>query len=206
MFDVQQASPRVQDYAWSLAHDSCVLSPIVVTRLMCAIRFRTPLCVFFSPRIIAAACFILAQRAAEGPHSPSLDARISASPPSASLPTPPSHKPGSPDASRFAVDYFGFSELESLHLAGEHVIWLLESAAKSDPDALSIVLEFYAAQDPQTTMHVSSLTSVSCCKISPLTRLTRSRSPHQLTPHGRNSMNRSRTCCLPRPWQSTIVV
>lgn len=30
-----------------------------------------------------------------------------------------------------------------------------------DLDALSILLEFYSAQDPQTTLHVSSLTSVS---------------------------------------------
>ncbi|KAN0077312.1 Cyclin-like protein [Tylopilus felleus] len=128
LFDMQQASTRVQDYAWSLAHDS----------------YRTPLCIFFPPRIIAAACFILAQRAAEGPHSPSLDARISVSPPSASLPTPPSHKPGSPDASRFAVDYFGFSESELQDLS----------------DALSIMLEFYSALDPQTVSHVSSLTSI----------------------------------------------
>ncbi|KAG6376127.1 hypothetical protein JVT61DRAFT_2100 [Boletus reticuloceps] len=128
LFDTQQASARVQDYAWSLAHDS----------------YRTPLCIFFPPRIIAAACFILAQRVAEGPHSPSLDARISASPPSASLLTPPSHKPSSPDASRFAIDYFGFSEPELRDLS----------------DALSIMLEFYSAQDPQTIQHVPSLTSI----------------------------------------------
>jgi len=128
LFDMQQASTRVQEYAWSLAHDS----------------YRTPLCIFFPPRIIAAACFILAQRVAEGPHSPSLDARISASPPSASLPTPPSHKPGSPDASRFVIDYFGFSESELQDISA----------------ALSIMLEFYSAQDPQTTLHVSSLTSI----------------------------------------------
>lgn len=30
-----------------------------------------------------------------------------------------------------------------------------------DLDALSVMLEFYSAQDPQTTVHVSSLTSVS---------------------------------------------
>ncbi|KAF8559552.1 cyclin-like protein [Imleria badia] len=128
LFGTQQASTRVQDYAWSLAHDS----------------YRTPLCIFFPPRIIAAACFILAQRVAEGPHSPSLDARISASPPSASLPTPPSHKTGSPDASRFVVDYFGFSQSELQDLS----------------DALSIMLEFYLAQDPQTTLHVASLTLI----------------------------------------------
>ncbi|KIJ17386.1 hypothetical protein PAXINDRAFT_112329 [Paxillus involutus ATCC 200175] len=128
MFDTSQGSTRVQDYAWSLAHDS----------------YRTPLCILFSPRVVAAACFILAQRAADGPHSPSLDARISASPPSASLPTPPSHKPGSPDASRFAIEYFGFNESELQNLA----------------DALSILLEFYSAQDVQSTSYVAPLTSI----------------------------------------------
>ncbi|KAF8136331.1 cyclin-like protein [Boletus edulis] len=125
LFDTQQASARVQDYAWSLAHDS----------------YRTPLCIFFPPRIIAAACFILAQRVAEGPHSPSLDARISASPPSASLLTPPSHKPSSPDASRFAIDHFG---LLRTRITG----------------SIRIMLEFYSAQDPQTIQHVPSLTSI----------------------------------------------
>ncbi|KAF9227951.1 cyclin-like protein [Gyrodon lividus] len=131
IFDTEQGSTRIQDYAWSLAHDS----------------YRMPLCILFSPRVIAAACFILAQRAADGPHSPSLDARISASPPSASLPTPPSHKPGSPDVSRFAIEYFGFNESELQDLA----------------DALSIMLEFYSAQDPQSTSYVTPLASVSCC-------------------------------------------
>lgn len=100
-------------------------------------RYRTPLCIFFPPRIVAAACFILAQRAAEGPHSPSLDARISASPPSASLPTPPSHKPGSPDASRFAIGYFGFSELELQNLAGQRAIFRFGSMGSSRPSRCS---------------------------------------------------------------------
>lgn len=148
-------------------------------------RYRTPLCIFFPPRTVAAACFILAQRVAEGPHSPSLDARISASPPSASLPTPPSHKPGSPDASRFAVDYFGFSELELQNLAGQDAIFRLDSAGSVDHlDALSIMLEFYSAQDPQTTLHVSSFTSVSPRRNPPTPSLIWSRSPHQLTPRG----------------------
>ncbi|KAG8217493.1 hypothetical protein J3R82DRAFT_5640 [Butyriboletus roseoflavus] len=100
-------------------------------------RYRTPLCIFSPPRIIAASCFILAQRVVEGPHSPSLDARISASPPSASLPTPPSHKPGSPDASRFAVDYFGFSESELQNLAGQHVIPRFHFAGSTRPSRCS---------------------------------------------------------------------
>ncbi|KAF9246544.1 cyclin-like protein [Melanogaster broomeanus] len=124
LFDAEQVPIQLQDYAWSLAHDS----------------YRTPLCILFSPRVIAAACFVLAQRAADGPHSPSLDARISASPPSASLPTPPSHKPGSPDASRFAIQYFGFNDSELQNLA----------------DALSIMLEFYSAQDLQSISHITS--------------------------------------------------
>ena len=95
-------------------------TPIYIVRLSMNTQdsYRTPLCILFPPRIIAAACFVLGQRATDGPHSPSLDARISVSPPSASLPTPPSHKPASPDASRFAVEYFGFNEIELRHVAG----------------------------------------------------------------------------------------
>lgn len=148
-------------------------------------RYRTPLCIFFPPRIIAAACFTLAQRAADGPHSPSLDARISASPPSASLPTPPSHKPGSPDASRFVVDYFGFSESESHDLAGQYITTRFGSPGSSQcVDALSIMLEFYSAQDPQTILHVSSLTSVSSRDNALTQCLIQSRSRLRLTLRG----------------------
>ncbi|KIM65229.1 hypothetical protein SCLCIDRAFT_1212370 [Scleroderma citrinum Foug A] len=128
LFDAGQTSTKVQDYAWSIAHDS----------------YRTPLSILFPPNIIAAACFVLAQRATDGPHSPSLDARISVSPPSASLPTPPSHKPASPDASRFAVEYFGFNEFDLRHVT----------------DALYILLDFYVAQDVQSHPHISPLASI----------------------------------------------
>ncbi|KAH7930802.1 cyclin-like protein [Leucogyrophana mollusca] len=128
LFDAEQIGTRVQDYAWSIAHDS----------------YRTPLCILFSPRVIATACYVLAQHIADGSHPASLDARISASPPSASLPTPPSHKPASPDASRFAIEYFSFSETELVNVA----------------EALSILLEFYKAQDMQTTPHVARLMTV----------------------------------------------
>ncbi|KAL4067601.1 cyclin-like protein [Scleroderma citrinum] len=128
LFDAGQASTKVQDYAWSIAHDS----------------YRTPLCILFPPRIVAAACFVLAQCAADGPHSPSLDARISVTPPSASLPTPPSHKPASPDASRFAVEYFGFNEVDLRHVT----------------DALSIMLDFYVALDMQNNPHIWPLVSI----------------------------------------------
>ncbi|KAG2349933.1 cyclin-like protein [Suillus weaverae] len=129
LFDAYQEDSRVHDYAWSIAHDS----------------YRTPLCVLFAPRIIASACYVLAQRAVDGPHSASLDSRISASPPSASLPTPPSHKPASPDASRFAVEYYGFTE---------------DDIAKVS-DALSILLEYYSAQDMQNAPHAAPLTMIS---------------------------------------------
>ena len=80
--------------------------------------YRTVLCVLFDARIIAAACYTLAQHVCEGTNSPSLDARISPLAPSASLPTPPSHKPTSPDATRFAIERFRFSEPELDDLAG----------------------------------------------------------------------------------------
>lgn len=81
-------------------------------------RYRTPLCVFFSPKIIAAACYVLAQRIHDGPNSPSLDARISATASSMSLPTPPTHKPPSPDATRFAIEHFQLIEDELSSVAG----------------------------------------------------------------------------------------
>ncbi|KAF9005626.1 cyclin-like protein [Cyathus striatus] len=128
LFDVSNTELQVQDYAWSLAHDS----------------YRTPLCILYPPKIIAAACYILAQRMADGPNSPSLDARISASSPSASLPTPPSHKPPSPDASRYAVDHYTFTAPELVSLS----------------DALSILLEFYTAQDEMAYPYLSTITMI----------------------------------------------
>ncbi|KAL4265239.1 cyclin family protein [Pleurotus pulmonarius] len=114
LFETFQDDP-VCEYAWSIAHDS----------------YRTPLCVLYSPDIIAAACFILAQYYVDGPNSISLDARVSLPAPSASLPTPPSHKSASPVASRSAIDFFGFNEGQ-VHCVA---------------DALSILVEFYSAQD-----------------------------------------------------------
>lgn len=79
-------------------------------------------CLLFDVRVIAAACFILAQRFVEGDNSASLDARIASSAPSTSLPTPPSHKPTSPDASRFVVDQCQFDGPELADLAGEYLL------------------------------------------------------------------------------------
>lgn len=158
LYDAGQTNLKIQDYAWSIAHDS----------------YRTPLCILFSPCIIAAACFVLGQCAADGPHSPSLSARISVSPPSASLPTPPSHKPASPDASRFAIEYFGFNEAELHHVS----------------EALTIMLEFYAAQDIQSNAYIAPLTSIS----PPLCPRTKLYEPFlQLLPNAPAVVNNSRT-------------
>jgi hypothetical protein len=64
------------------------------------------------------ACYVLGQRIIDGPNSPSLDARISASAPSNSLPTPPSHKPPSPDATRAAIDYYNLTDAELTQISG----------------------------------------------------------------------------------------
>jgi hypothetical protein len=99
--------------------------PQCVPNVMCLVlRYRTPLCVLYPPKIIATACYILSQRIVDGPHSLSLDARVSPSPPSASLPTPPTHKPASPDASRFAIEFFGLNESELLTVAGTYALGL----------------------------------------------------------------------------------
>ncbi|RDB21335.1 Cyclin pch1 [Hypsizygus marmoreus] len=129
LFDAHEANDLVQEYAWSLAHDS----------------YRTPMCILYPPKVIATACYVLAQRIFDGPNSPSLDARISAAAPSASLPTPPSHNPPSPDASRYAIEHFTFSETE----------------LSSVSEALSILLEFYSSQDVQNNYpYLSSIIAV----------------------------------------------
>ncbi|KAF9052611.1 hypothetical protein BJ165DRAFT_1441351 [Panaeolus papilionaceus] len=119
---------ELQEYAWTIAHDS----------------YRTPLCILYPPKLIAITCFILAQRVLDGPNSPSLDARISASAPSTSLPTPPSHKPPSPDVSRAAIDHYQLTEKDLANIS----------------EALSILLEFYSAQDLQFYPYLSSVLAV----------------------------------------------
>ena len=89
--------------------------------------YRTPLCILYSPRVIAVACYVLGQRVIDGPNSPSLDARISASAPSNSLPTPPSHKPPSPDATRAAIDYYNLTDAELTQISG--ISFRLETSA-----------------------------------------------------------------------------
>ncbi|KAF5330678.1 hypothetical protein D9619_005559 [Psilocybe cf. subviscida] len=128
LFNSLDASKDLQEHSWSLAHDS----------------YRTPLCLLFPPKIIAIACYVLAQRVLDGPNSPSLDARISATSPSYSLPTPPSHQPPSPDASRAAVDHYNLSSAEVSHVA----------------DAMAILLEFYSSQDHRSASYLSAISSV----------------------------------------------
>ncbi|KAL0580959.1 hypothetical protein V5O48_001051 [Marasmius crinis-equi] len=118
----------LEDFAWSLAHDS----------------YRTPLCLFFPPFIIAVACYVLAQRLVDGPNSPSLDARISFTAPSTSLPTPPSHKAVSPDQSRWAIDFFALTEAELGNVA----------------EALGMLLEFYRSQDLTAHPYLATVASV----------------------------------------------
>ncbi|KAI1795966.1 cyclin-like protein [Ganoderma leucocontextum] len=110
-------NPQIEECAWSIANDS----------------YRTPLCILYPPKVLAAACYVLAEHAIEGPQHSPLDARIASPAPSASLPTPPSHKAQPTGFSRRAVEFFGFNEMELANVA----------------DTLSILLEYYAAQDLQ---------------------------------------------------------
>lgn len=127
-------------------------------------RYRTPLCVFFSPKIIAAACYVLAQRIHDGPNSPSLDARISATAPSMSLPTPPTHKPPSPDATRFAIEHFRLTEDELTSIAGM-VKSVCASCSNYIPQTvvLVILLDFYNAQDIDSYPYISNIIAVRPC-------------------------------------------
>ncbi|TCD69718.1 hypothetical protein EIP91_006485 [Steccherinum ochraceum] len=95
--------------------------------------YRTPLCILFRPAIIAAACYILAQYMTEGPQSTSLSERIASPAPSASLPTPPTQHPMSSQSARFAIEFFKFNEMDLSSLG----------------EAITIILEFYGAQDIQ---------------------------------------------------------
>jgi len=127
-------------------------------------RYRTPLCILYGPRLIAIACIVLAQRVFDGPTSPSLDARISASSPSKSLPTPPSNQPPSPDASRAVVVHYNLQDSEVEQVAGscncKHIeLPLIHTLT----EALSILLEFYSAQDPDQYPYLSTITAVSSC-------------------------------------------
>ncbi|KAJ6547536.1 cyclin-like protein [Mycena capillaripes] len=132
LFDAHDDDIMVQECAWSFAHDS----------------YRTILCLLYPPQIIATACYVLAQRVVDGPNSFSLDARVSSSAPTASLPTPPSHKPPSPDASRFAIEHFSFNDAELTFVA----------------EALSILLEFYNAQDVENSHpHLKSVVPPPSC-------------------------------------------
>ena len=123
---------------------------------------RTPLCVLFPARIIAAACYILAQHVIEGPQSPSLDVRIASPAPSASLPTPPSHKVAPPEASRFAIEHFGFNEVDLVSVAGLSVSlrFMTTLMYRTRAEVLNIILEFYAAQDLQTASHLAHVAAV----------------------------------------------
>ncbi|KAI0695895.1 cyclin-like protein [Cytidiella melzeri] len=107
--------------------------------------YRTPLCVLYPPRITAVACYVLAQQYTEGANSPTLSARLASPAPSASLPTPPSNKSPYPESTRFAVEFYNFNETELVAVA----------------DALTILLEFYAAQDLNALEYLSSIASVS---------------------------------------------
>ncbi|KAF7363419.1 Cyclin pch1 [Mycena sanguinolenta] len=148
LFDAHDEDAKVQECAWSFAHDS----------------YRTILCLIYPPQIIATACYVLAQRVVDGPNSFSLDARISSSAPTASLLTPPSHKPPSPDATRFAIEHFSFNDAELASVAGTLLKQLFFHAkVKFSPtkEALSILLEFYNAQDVENAHpHLQSIVAV----------------------------------------------
>ncbi|KAF8504052.1 cyclin-like protein [Hysterangium stoloniferum] len=113
MLEASAGSEIIHQYAWTLVNDS----------------LRTPLCVLQPPRIIAAACFILAQRLVDGPDSASLDERIF-SRSSASLPTPPHMHPQSPPSSLGAAQNF---------------LQFSDSQMEAVATTITVLLDFYAA-------------------------------------------------------------
>jgi cyclin K len=83
----------------------------------------------------------------------SLDARISIPAPSATLPTPPSHNPTSPDPlsdhTRFVANFLALTDDELNFVAGMIRLRFLFRVHVTEvcPEALSILLEYYNAQD-----------------------------------------------------------
>lgn len=117
----------------------------------------------YTPRIIAAACFVLAQHLAEGSHSAGLDARIAATPAAASLPTPPTHKPASPDAYRVALEYYRLTEADLRDAAGKCYTYRRPRSMESSQaslDALCVILEFYRAQDLSKVNYLGPILTV----------------------------------------------
>lgn len=99
----------------------------------------------------------------EGPNAAPLDARISTPAPSATLPTPPSHNPTSPnpiqDHTRFVANSFSLSESELKSVAGKVSDALTPFfSLMAYIEALTILIQFYASQD--SIPHVSSLGDV----------------------------------------------
>ncbi|KAJ3540921.1 hypothetical protein NMY22_g4101 [Coprinellus aureogranulatus] len=147
LFETCESPAPIQEFAWSLAHDS----------------YRTPLCILYPPRIIATACYVLAQRIYDGPNSPSLDARISATSPASHLPTPPSHKPPSPDATRAVVERYAFNDNELVGIAGKCLSFTIQEECLNHgllADALHIMLDFYSAQDESNFPYLSNIVCV----------------------------------------------
>ena len=126
-------------------------------------RYRSPLCLLYPPKTIAIACYLLGQHMSEDPLSTSLDALISRI--SASLPTPPSHDDASPESGQYSNDHLSLSKEEVTSVAGQIDAPLhpLRSTNSLGPvDALSIILEFYSAQDLQNVHpYIAPLAAVS---------------------------------------------
>ncbi|KIY64925.1 cyclin-like protein [Cylindrobasidium torrendii FP15055 ss-10] len=115
-------SPDVQEVSWTLAHDS----------------YRTPACILWPSRIIAAACLVLAECFHEGANAPSLAERITPENPSPS----PSNTP--PHTSKATIAYFHFSPEDLVNLS----------------DCLNLILEFYGAQDFTKQPHLASVSQI----------------------------------------------
>lgn len=128
LLEARDESEELEDYAWTIANDS----------------YRTPLCLLYPPRIIAAASYVLAQHIVDSSTTTSLADRIGSPAPSASLPTPPSQIPNLPESSRFAVELFKFNEVEM----------------SSVGEAITALLKFYAAQDLQGSSEYLSVLAV----------------------------------------------
>lgn len=133
LLEARRESPEFEEYAFTIANDSSV-PPSCPTNLTSPskkkdleihhssetrLRYRTPLCVLYPPRIIAVACYVLTQQYIDGAGSLSLTDRLASPAPSASLPTPPSQKPPHPESMRFAVDFYKLNETELASVAGK---------------------------------------------------------------------------------------
>jgi len=136
-----------EHYVWTVMTDACVSLCLTVIHNLINVygSLRTPICLLQPSRIIASACFILAEKLLDGPNSASLDERIF-SRPSASLPTPPHMHPRSPKSTNAPQAFFQLSDNDLEAVACTFTVELLRNYISINLIVtITVLLDFYSA-------------------------------------------------------------